>query len=317
MEKGFLFIGDVLDVNLEAGLNSEFEIIPGHVFKKASLDQIQQIKGALPVIPNYNSTPFTDMYEHEKNDVDDTWFTHEDKSKWRYWIVEYHMNQNIRDRNLEAALLLSKADLTSLFDMYSRRLTSNFTILFNFVDQNKPYFVNPKNIDTDDMLEIRDINCLIKNFKENIRDSYKYINKALTDFTNIPLIPLKTPFRIVSFFSIFESLLTHDPKRENWNNGTKQQLKTKLNQLNDRFEEKIDFRAYFSNLTHRATFKDIIGKLYSYRSDIAHGDFSDFNHDLQIISGHTEAYNFLYVLLKKTLLQSLKEPQLISDLKFC
>lgn len=130
------------------------------------------------------------------------------------------------------------------------------------------------------------------------------------DFRNIDQISESSPFYFLNLFSIIECLLVTN---RNNSRSITHQLKTKFNLLNNRFSNYIDINTYFPGYS----FEIVIEKLYTYRSDIAHGDFSDFNNELQLILNKETATNFLFLLVKNLVKQSLVEPQLISDLKNC
>lgn len=86
--------------------------------------------------------------------------------------------------------------------------------------------------------------------------------------------------------------------------------------INNQLNNRIDFNEYFKG-PKTLTEEIIIEKLYYYRSKIAHGDYYDFNNDLQILINHEITYNFLELLLKRILIYSMNNPQLIKDLKEC
>lgn len=107
-------------------------------------------------------------------------------------------------------------------------------------------------------------------------------------------------------FSILETLLV---PRESSSKG--RQLRTKLSKINKRLEHPMNFSEFFG----RQNFKTVIYTLYEYRSDIAHGDFADFNEKLKILVKPDTASIVIRKILKATLKQALKEPQYINDLK--
>jgi hypothetical protein len=126
----------------------------------------------------------------------------------------------------------------------------------------------------------------------------------------LKLVSKSTPFFYVGMFSIIESLLAHKP--EDSSKGTTHQLATKLSLLNKRFEQPLILNDYFKS---PAKFEKTINLLYGYRSAIAHGNFANFNKELIAIESKEKASDFVYQLLKNVIIQSLKEPVLISDLK--
>lgn len=187
----------------------------------------------------------------------------------------------------------------------------NPQMFHNYLTQNNMMFKEVE-VNDSDLEEIKETFCLIKEIK-NRENEFKYINKAIDDLYNLELLPKTSTFRIVGIFSILESLLVHNPLKGD--SSITQQLKMKLNLLNNRFDEKVNYIEHF-NCPNSLPFSKLVEKLYSYRSDVAHGDFADFNNDLQVIVNKIQAEDFLYQILKKVITLSLKEPQLIHDLKF-
>ncbi|RJE48913.1 MULTISPECIES: HEPN domain-containing protein [unclassified Dehalobacter] len=306
--RGFIFIGDILEVNID----SEFEIIPGHLLKKANSNQIETIKMSIPETDN--TFGFTKRYELDKKEESNGSGSYIglEESDWKYWIIEYDGNQV--DDNIDLSLLLSKADIHVLFQIIpSGGRMYSIQGLHNYLSDNT-MLLHKKIITKENLIEVRELTYLIENFIEIRKDIYSYIYKSLADFRSLKQIPRKSSFMIVAIFSILETLLVHNPQKGD--SSITHQLKTKLNLLNNRFDEKIDFRLFFGGPDSN-TFELIIEKLYSYRSDIAHGDFSNFNKELSAIVGKERAIDFLYFLLKKVIIHALKEPQLISDLKIC
>ena len=91
-----------------------------------------------------------------------------------------------------------------------------------------------------------------------------------------------------------------------------------MNLINNRLETPIVVSNFF-NGPDSLDLGTVIGKIYNYRSSIAHGDFLDFEKKLKIFEKVTyyDVLMFLRIILKQTILFALKEPQLITDLKRC
>ena len=85
--------------------------------------------------------------------------------------------------------------------------------------------------------------------------------------------------------------------------------------LSARFERTLDKKVFFGK---NESNKELWGALYKYRSQIAHGDASDFRTGkLKLLGCKASAQSFLKEAAKLLILQGLKEPELISDLKDC
>lgn len=308
-EKGYIFIADILDIEEF----DEHEIINGYILKRANAEQINKIRA---VIPTSNTTfDFFSRYELNPKKLKNGVYEEIDAEEAsNYWIVEYDEKQANHD--LKIALLLSEIELTSLFEVltfFDGGVLKTQEIFFNYIAENYTRF-EAKKVTKKDLEKVTNTYELICEFR-NIKNDFKYINKAIDDYYSLQLISKKSFFRTVGYFSIFESLLVHNPSR-NGDSGITHQLKTKLSLVHNRFEDPIDFKEFFKS-SNSVKFITLIEKLYKFRSEIAHGDFSDFENELQIITGKKEADKFLNLLLKKVMLQAICEPRLIDDLKKC
>ena len=146
---------------------------------------------------------------------------------------------------------------------------------------------------------------------------FPLISKALVDFVDIKDISERSSFKVLSYFSVLELLLTTYRPRSSNDSSLSSQLRNKISLLNNQFKNKIDIKAYFKG-SDTNTLETIIEKLYQYRNDIAHGNLSDFEKDLRILKNQKQMIiPFLHDLLKRILMFSLEQPQLISDLKAC
>ncbi|MCR8635763.1 hypothetical protein [Paenibacillus radicis (ex Xue et al. 2023)] len=303
--KGFLFIGDT--IRLEDDIQ-EFQIIEGYVLKKASETQVEGIKSFFS--NNADSDFFRMNYETIPEQYEDhTYYRQVEKfNDWNYWIVEYDEEQS--NFNLSLSLLLSKINLFPLFEKHkdSGKSYQNYAYQIFVAERKGGYKL--KQITESDIQEIREIYHLLEGFGKE-KHLFKYINKAINDYWLLRLIPKSTLFYTVGMFAILEALLVHHSQTI----SILHQLKTKLNLLNNRLEpsRKIKFQEFFGEVKYET----IISKLYSYRSDIAHGDFSDFKGELNILVDHKLVIEFIHHILKSVIVQSLREPQLIMDLKNC
>jgi hypothetical protein len=111
-------------------------------------------------------------------------------------------------------------------------------------------------------------------------------------------------------FAVIESLLTHDPQGSH--DSLTHQIKGKMALLEKRFHNPLDYSCFAS-----AKSETIWGKLYSYRSAIAHGDTPDFKGTLSVLKDQMTAVSFLDSAAKALLRHALEEPELILDLRPC
>lgn len=309
-DKAFVFLGDTLLFKVDEPV----ELIKGYFLKRANFTQVEYIKNALAEIGNKNG--IFERYETAVKAVNGGRETKElPPSEWNYVIIEHDDFQ--AKSNLRLALMLSKLDLNPVFEYVLPSEYSQEGKVYqpegyhNFFIETFETF-SSKKVTSLDVEDIRSMFSLLEDFTK-IKYEFKYIYKALSDFESLKLVSRRTPFKIIGMFSIIEALLTNDLQRSATFNH---QLKSKLNLLNNRFEECVNYRKYVGG-ADTTTFETIIDKLYNYRHDIAHGDFSNFNKDLKVIVDEQAAFRLLYAITKKLIVQSLKEPQLVKDLKYC
>lgn len=286
----FIFIGDSIKLPEDM---KEVQLTEKYLLKKASPQQVDMIKTDLKFTGNemFYLLNFESIGQKISPNYED----------WNYWIIEH--NETGSKFTIKLALLLSTCNLFSLFDKVGKCGRGNHkTGYHNFIIEKLNYDV--KEISQADIIEIQEIYGLIE--KINKEEDNIYINKALKDFWQLQAIPSDSPFYILAMFSILETLLV---PRESSSKG--RQLRTKLSKINKRLEHPMNFSEFFG----RQNFKTVIYTLYEYRSDIAHGDFTDFNEKLKILVKPDTALIVIRKILKATLKQALKEPQYINDLK--
>jgi hypothetical protein len=307
--RGFIFLGDL--INLEEPGDS-IEIIDNYVLRRAKGKEIDHIKHQLNSLGNSDIMIARHEGAQQETELGHVVINYLERDYWNYWIIERDVPQGGRDFFDDAIALCSK-DLNRLFDSIyyedGKPSGSKFqhNIFYNFLEDvwMQNYI---KSFSKTDAEEITELYELLADFKGK-ESNHLFIKKALDDFRMLKRVSRKTPFFFVSMFSIIESLITHNPTSES--KSISHQLATKLFLLNKRFEQPMILDNFFKN---PASFEKTIKLLYTYRSDIAHGNNVNFD-KLQAIESKEKASDFLYQLLKNVIIQSLKEPDLITDLK--
>ena len=163
--------------------------------------------------------------------------------------------------------------------------------------------------------EVENLYVKIYHLKQNSK--FQHIFKSLEDFNYLNKLSNRSSFKVIAYFSIIEALITNNAQ-DRYQSIT-QQLKNKIRLLNNRFNESINFRNYFKKVPDTMVLEKIIEILYTYRSNIAHGNQIEFKKQLNILENIDQKtiLNFLHELTRKLLIQSLNEPQLFIDLKYC
>lgn len=316
----FIFLGDLLDMDGQKTV----QLFDDYKLKRANKTQIWYIKNyidAYTKILSFNINRYE--YDAKPNKKGGYNYYPLEETDWNYWIVEHSKSQ--MDKNFPTVLGLSKLDLTVLFEgVYSGLRTTTgkedagimgrALTTVNFFHDTRLHKITKKKISNDDKKELKQIHSLITDF-DNRRNEYEFIDKALGDFLRLWDISEQSPFKVLGYFSILELLLTTYRQRTSNDSSISFQLQKKINLLNNQFDTKIDITKYFKG-PKTNTIETIIGKLYKYRNDIAHGNKSDFESELQILKGkRNKILDFLRMLLKKVLIQAISEPQLVKDLK--
>ncbi|MBV1929215.1 MAG: hypothetical protein KUG81_06855 [Gammaproteobacteria bacterium] len=310
----FIFVGQVvtgredLIFPVEIGENAHLQLAKG--------DYIQVVKHYLKPYLEMSAFGRHGHNIYEKRAIENEGgYSFEDlpSDKWQYWIVT-HTDQ-MHEENLNTSLELADISLTPLFDVYgsqghSHRLNS---LVAGIYLENRS-MAETRDVTVSHIENIKHVRNLLDEFDEEKRSKYSTIEKALKDFELLKEVPRNSPFKFLGMFSILELLLTHDSK--NSDSSINGQLQSKISLLNSRFDEKLDFQNYFGG-PDTFTNEMYVQKMYAYRSAIAHGSVADFDDKLQHLKTSENVAKFLYILLKKVLVHSLVEPQLITDLKKC
>ncbi len=125
-------------------------------------------------------------------------------------------------------------------------------------------------------------------------------------------LPHGSPLRVVGYFGILESLLTHPPKPTDPYDSITRQVKKKLALLDRRFVRAIDYNGF-----GEVNPEKVWTKMYAYRSVVAHGGMPDFTGELAALKSPKQALKLLKETTKALIRHTLSEPQLIVDLREC
>jgi hypothetical protein len=310
--KPHFFLGE----NLKSKVGDEVILFDKFLLKRP--DQSQKSFLKIFIEKNYGILTSNSPFINYKYEVDDP-LKSSPKPIDNFWIVE-HPYERI-PWFVDPILSLSSLNLTVLLEW---RVLKDGTVYVSIDSLLSKVFYHDYEklkdhslvIDKPYLEELRSIESIFKNYLSCTSNPLEF-KKTLDDFISLKEISVDSPFRFLCYFSILESLLTHNKQRSASNTTIAFQLQTKLNLLNNRFENPIDYRSYFK-VPDTVNFELIIEKLYHYRSDIAHGNVSDFDKDLFILKGKVgAALKFIHAVTRNVILLTLKEPDLVKDLKNC
>ena len=327
--KYVLFIQDYLNIEIDL----PYEIIPNCFLKKPDEIVINNIESLLkqngwiePDFISVDSSPYKMNYTlSEDRNLGYTEFYK--SSDWRYYIVEYlgdgsdFKKVNSEFIKLRLAFYLSKQKIhADLFIVLSNEIIKyceyNSTHLNMYYEGFKEISYFRERLSINNSLNeeyFEEIKYLFE-LLNTLDSSYSGIVNALENFNGIKNFGLNVSLRYLSYFIIWEQLVTHMPDPKDPTDSIGRQLKSKLNLLNNRAEEKFDFPDL---VVGNVSFDKVIAKLYNYRSDLAHGNTPDFKKDYLIFKDKQNLLRILDDITRKLLFASIREPKLIMDLKNC
>ena len=203
---------------------------------------------------------------------------------------------------------ISVIDQIYTYIMYCNKLTKNI----DAYEDIKNNIIKTNFQSLDDVDDIKRTLDIVGNFKK-VKSKHPIVAKAFEDFIKLTEIPESSPFKILSYFSILELILTTNNEKT----SITHQLATKVMLINKRLQEEICISKFFKVNPNIDT---LIKRLYELRSQIAHGSFSSFEtFKIETKYPFKQAIpDFIYEeLLTKIIIQSLIEPELIEDLRKC
>lgn len=320
--KSFAFFGDIL-----APIGKEVSLFGNYVLTKPTKDELDYIKQHTDRLQQLAGLTIN-RYECARKPTtkkDHSTYDPLPQKDWRYYVVKH--NETQLNRIFPLVTGLSQMDLTVLMEgVYADFKTTSgkkFPEMLHSPLKAVNFFLDNQLMDCDlksfgkkDLAEMEYIHKGLIEFEKRKQD-FNFISKALDDFLTLQSISNSSPFKILNYFSIFELLMTTYRPGRSQESTLNSQLQNKLTLINNRLPVPIDVKHYFKG-PDTLTLEIILAKLYEYRNNIAHGNESDFDKDLQIIgSNRTIKIQFLRNLLKAVLIVAICEPVLIRDLKKC
>jgi hypothetical protein len=319
MKNSFVFILNIINVEGELPI----EIAPRHFFQKADAEQVEKIKKLVNLVVPFgfhkifNLRPYeVDIIKVPAEKPDSFSYRYEQlpEDKWRYWVISFE-GTNSELEYIEASASLLKHDLELGFTVFRKISLGNgegygwhIPSLFSFFDSpssSEPAVV----VSTNEIREIPENYHLIK----KISPDHEHITRAFRKLRDLKSLPRSSELVTIGYFSIIESLVTHNPNLTESSDSLKHQIRTKIPLLSKRFQRKIDYNEYFNESNEETIWK----KLYDYRSCIVHGEHANFIGSLQILKDAKTVREFLYETVKLLLLLALREPIFLTDLKKC
>lgn len=315
MDYSIAFISTHIDI---PDYNEPIELIENHTFRRAKTEEIDAIRSTVKKYttnPPANYRPPYEVAYTTTTDGSSTSYKKEllSESKWKYWVIEYS-GYNHEFIYIDKAFLLLWDTLE--IDIHLTYIKGNIHIrtvneqgMLKKAHDRKLNLDKPVIINTSEIKKLEDIINRIK----GIDSQYRFLHTALGKFYDLRAIPEQSDLLIVGYFSIIESLVTHSPRLKESLDSISHQLANKLILLFKRFPKEVKYSDYFENTDPVKIWK----KLYSYRSNIAHGNIVSFSNEHQVLKSIGNIKIFLETVIKSLLLLALEETEFVSDLKKC
>ncbi|MEP6672468.1 MAG: hypothetical protein ABJF10_25110, partial [Chthoniobacter sp.] len=232
------------------------------------------------------------------------------EADWRYYVINFAGNDH-RCGQLGRALLLLEPSIElgncffkdEDFGMRGRATPTNQISTF-FSSAAMMSFTQ---ISEDSIAPTAELFAKISHLQKGV------VSAALERHAQILALPRHSDMVVLAAFTILESLITHSPRSPWHGDSLNHQVSTKMALLNGRFTKPLDHpRIDCSDQ------KSLWKKLYDLRSAIAHGDIPDFSSkSLRDLHSRESAWELLSQALKRLLVLSLSEFELITALKDC
>lgn len=315
----FAFVTNLLDVKC----SMPFEIIKGCYFQRATTKQIEHIRQFLISTKWFSLNFFPYEYnhviqEHTANKV--SWNSrHLDLEDWKYYVLAFECpNSKIHDLAKAANISEKELEFNIQFLKYKGSSSGGEE---TYGVQNNPRFIFDQfyKIQTQapplfEVLENKHLQELILIYQDIERldeSTFPEIKQAIQMLDDLKHLPHDSKFNVLGLFAIIEFLITH--KSKDTGDSLSRQVSNKIPLLSRRFSEKVDYSIFAKDTLDTTIWK----KIYAYRSDIAHGNSSDFSKELSVLKDSVTVQSFLKLIVKKLLRHALIEPQLYVDLKEC
>lgn len=297
-----------------------FELIPGLFLQRANAGQTDLIKEQL-IKHGVNGSPVPPAYEYEwLPPVSDgksgySWSSQSlPTDRFRYWVVTASGDNVLSVFHLQEAINLLRSDFD--FGFCFSNFGSNGSLgvcvpgslgtgLLNLTSADPLFTVTE--------LDVAELACVGRYHQaiQTCEKEHPNISRAIRTFADLKSLPRNSNLVVLGYFSVIESLVTHDPKDDF--DSLNHQISTKMVLLSKLFERRLDYKSLFGDHDPERVWK----KLYSYRSALAHGAAADFKSKFQVLKDSSTASSFLKEATKLTLLFAMKDPEFLADLQKC
>jgi len=245
-----------------------------------------------------------------------------DIKDWHYWVIR-HNNEYGFNHPIEMLLKLIDSELIPIasFEYLTNPNNKNkelFTVGFKGFGLNQihdlEHTMKETSFTKNDLAQFKKLEKAFSKIEKK-EEEYDFILSNIFNYRTLLRMPVYEDLRTIGKFAIIESLLT--TRKSIQYESITHQIKNKIFLLNNRFNRKLEFSKWFKGIGKDFDKKKIIGLLYDYRSCIAHGTKPDFKKKLKLIENAMYTERCIDEICRKCLMQSILEPDLIKDLRYC
>jgi len=235
------------------------------------------------------------------------------EAEWRYFVIAFR-GTNAVFAELEHAFDLATVELEIAFTMIYSEHGIGMALdsggrLFQVLQQalyESGFFVD---LGKEQVDEISGIYGLLHKADPKVLD----LTRILRELSGLKGLPYRSPLRFLGYFAVLESLLTHPPQPTDPYDSITRQIAKTLTLLNNRLPRRIDYGRFGGFQPER-----IWKTMYECRSTVAHGGQPDFTRGgLKHLRSYDQALGLVRETAKAVILQALREPQLLVDLREC
>ena len=315
----FAFVTSLLDVRCSMPV----KIIEDCYFQRATTTQVEHIRQFLDSARSFTNNLFPYEYNYIIRENTATSLVYElqhlEPKDWRYYVLAFEgLNSKIHDLAKAANILENELEFNIQFikheeasseskESYGALHNPRFTVDHFYKIANQ----FPISFEVLEDKHLQELSLIYQDIQQFDESKFPKIKQAIEMLDDLKHLPYDSKFNILGLFTIIEFLITHNPKDEG--DSLTRQVSHKVPLLLRHFREKIDYSIFDKNTPETTIWK----KIYAYRSDIAHGNSSNFSKELSVLKDSDNVQKFLKLIIKKLLRHALTEPQLYVDLKEC
>jgi hypothetical protein len=286
----------------------EFELAPGHILRRANADEIRGIRGMIEAIPT-PLLPWGTALWRMQWPWDGGPTVVQPESEWRYFVVSYE-GLNGRMGTLEEVFDIAPLELEVGLILSDDIRQFHAARLFHGTHE-----LNPTSLDFFKDVTVADVETITRLREKLERHDHGVIDlkKPLLQLRTLKAMQRRSALRFLGYFSVLESLLTHNPSPSDTIDSITRQVKRKLALLDHRWTPRLNYAPFGTTTSEK-----VWVAMYAYRSAIAHGATVNFqDRDLRPLGNEQQSLALLIEAVKAIVRYALDEPQLVADLKDC